>query len=182
MNLWLRLIGVLVAARKGPRIALPEETARITMRVWPNDLDLNFHLTNSRYLALMDLARVDMLARAGHLRVLLKARWMPVVTGVTIRYRRSLAPFQKFHLETRLTGWDEHFLFLEQRFLIASGPGAGELAASAEVRAAFVEKGSPPRKVEVAQLFRVLGITARPLAADAPERADSRPDHPDVAS
>ncbi|MGH2340954.1 acyl-CoA thioesterase [Segnochrobactraceae bacterium EtOH-i3] len=162
MNLWLRLIGVLAATRKGPRIALPDGVSRLPMRVWLNDLDLNFHMTNGRYLTLMDLGRLDMLARAGLLRPILRARWMPVVTGVTIRYRRSLAPFQKFHLETRLTGWDEHFLFLEQRFVIPDGPAAGEIAAQAEVRATFVERGEKPQKVPVARLFSTLGLDLSP--------------------
>lgn len=158
MHLLFRLIGVLARSRKGPRVAVPDGLSSIALRVWPNDLDFNLHMNNGRYLSLMDLGRVDLLARSGLGRTVLAKRWMPVVTGVTIRYRRSLAPFQRFRLETRLVGWDEHFLFLDQRFVISGGADDGMLAANATVRAAFVAKGPAGGKVPVARLFETLGV------------------------
>lgn len=158
MSLWFRLAGVLAKARRGARVEMPDGVSRIALRVWPNDLDFNFHMNNGRYLTIMDLGRVDMMARTGIAGTVLKRRWMPVVTGVTIRYRRSLGLFRRFHLETRLAGWDEHFLFLDQRFVIADGPDAGTEAASARVRATFVDRGRTPPKVPVAELFALLGL------------------------
>ena len=53
---WLRLIRVgfsLVGAARVDLLA----TTRISLRVWPNDLDVNFHVNNGRYLALADIGR-----------------------------------------------------------------------------------------------------------------------------
>lgn len=170
MSLWFRLAGVLAKARRGARVEMPDGVSRIALRVWPNDLDFNFHMNNGRYLTIMDLGRVDMMARTGIAGTVLKRRWMPVVTGVTIRYRRSLGLFRRFHLETRLAGWDEHFLFLDQRFVIADGPDAGTEAASARVRATFVDRGRTPPKVPVAELFALLGLDP---ALPSPPLADA---------
>ena len=50
----LRLWWTLAAARLKPRLGLLDECVT-PLRVWPNDLDINLHLTNNRYLRAMDL-------------------------------------------------------------------------------------------------------------------------------
>ena len=40
------------------------EEDRLRMRVLPNDIDINLHLNNARYLGMMDYARTHMLARS----------------------------------------------------------------------------------------------------------------------
>jgi acyl-CoA thioesterase FadM len=40
-------------------------TTRVTIRVWPNDLDTNMHVNNGRYLTLADLGRADWFIRTG---------------------------------------------------------------------------------------------------------------------
>ena len=161
MGTWLRLGRTVVSALLAPRLAVPDGTSVLTMRVWPNDLDFNAHMNNGRYLTLMDLGRVDLLLRAGLGRTILAKRWTAVLTGATIRYRRSLKPFQRFRLETSIAGWTEHAVFIEQRFIIASGAQAGEVAASAAVRASLLHPGSPARKVRITELFAALGLAPR---------------------
>ena len=56
-----------------PRIGMLA-TETLNMRVWPQDIDFNFHLNNARYLNVMDYGRVRLLARAGLLMPLIKAR------------------------------------------------------------------------------------------------------------
>src|SRR3954469_20908042 len=114
MNLILRLIKVLVAALFGQRLDILDSSA-LTFRVWPNDLDIYLHMNNGRYLTVMDLGRTDLLIRWGLGGVMLgglggfrlKRRWMPVVGAATIQFRRSLSPFQRFRLHTRVLCWDE---------------------------------------------------------------------------
>jgi hypothetical protein len=60
----LRTLMVFLRALRAPRIGLLEESA-VGFRVLPGDLDVNVHLNNGRYLALMDLGRFDLLIRAG---------------------------------------------------------------------------------------------------------------------
>jgi len=94
----------------------PFGTDTIRMRVWPNDIDFNFHLNNARYLSVMDYGRMHLLARAGLLRPILKAGWVPLVGAVWITYRRSLPLFARFELATRLVCWDERWFYIEQTF------------------------------------------------------------------
>jgi acyl-CoA thioesterase FadM len=59
---------------------------------------------------------------AGHintfamLRHMIRHRWRPAAASATIRFRRSLRPFQKFQIRTRLMCWDEQWSSFEQRF------------------------------------------------------------------
>lgn len=155
---WFRMIRIVVAALRAPRLPMPHGRSVVTMRVWPNDLDLNLHMNNGRYLTLMDLGRTDLLLRAGLGRTLLRERWMPVITGSVVRYRRSLAPFQKFDLETSIIGWTGNSIFMEHRFIIASGRGRGEVAATATVRGTLLDSSSGVHKVEIVKIFAALGL------------------------
>jgi acyl-CoA thioesterase FadM len=93
----------------------------LKMRVWPNDIDFNFHLNNARHLSVMDYGRVHLLARGGVLKPILKARWVPVVGAVWITYRRSLPLWARFELATRLVGWDNRWFYMEQIFTSDEG-------------------------------------------------------------
>lgn len=123
MNLVFRLILLLITSRFRPRQAVLD-AAVLSMRVWPTDLDINLHLTNSRYLALMDLGRIELLLRLGLMGKVLKRRWLPVVAIATLRFRREINPFERFTLHTRLIGWDEKWFYMEQRFETARGVAA----------------------------------------------------------
>lgn len=98
---------------------LDEDVLRF--RVWPNDIDLNLHLNNARYLSYMDYGRVHLLARAHLLTHILRARWTPLVGAVWMTYRRSLPLFAPFALSSRLMCWDERWFYLEQTFTGSEG-------------------------------------------------------------
>jgi acyl-CoA thioesterase FadM len=89
---------------------------RLTMRVLPNDIDINLHLNNARYLSQMDYARTHLLARTGLLEHIVRSRWQPLVGAVWITYRRSLPLFAKFEIASRLICWDDRWFYLEQTF------------------------------------------------------------------
>ncbi len=114
MNLIFRFLRILIRAVLKSRIGVLD-TSEVDFRVWPTDLDINLHMTNARYLSMMDLGRTDLLIRAGMLGTVMKKRWLPVVGNVHIRFRRSLQPFQRFTLKTRLLCWDEKWFYMEQR-------------------------------------------------------------------
>ncbi len=97
---------------------------RIRMRVWPNDIDLNLHMNNGRYLNIMDFARTHLLARAGLLEHIIRSRWQPLVGAVWITYRRSLPLFTAFEIASRLVCWDERWFYLEQVFAGRDGLAA----------------------------------------------------------
>jgi acyl-CoA thioesterase FadM len=117
MNLWLRLIKVVLRALFARRIGI-FETSRITLRVWPNDLDFNGHVNNGRFLTLADLGRIDYMVRTGALGIARRHGALPIVADAMAKFRRDLRPFQRFTLESRVIGWDEKWTFLEHRFIV----------------------------------------------------------------
>lgn len=120
-------------------------------RVLPNDLDALLHMNNGVYLTIMDLARTDLLLRSDAFHPLRKQGWYPVLAAETIRFKRSLKLWQRFTIRTRVLGWDEHSIYLEQQFI-----SKNELVAKAVVDARFLStKGG---KVTPAELLAFLNI------------------------
>ena len=101
----------------------------IRTRVWPVDMDLNFHLNDGRYISLTGLGRVDLMMRTGLLRRAVKRGWYPVVGGIVIKYRREIRAMERFVVRTKIIGWDEKWFYFEHRF-----EKQGELAALAYAR------------------------------------------------
>lgn len=149
MMLLLRTLKVALKAMRSPKLA-PLETSRISMRVWPNDIDLNLHMNNGRYLSVMDLGRFDMMIRNGIMATVLKRRWRPMVGAATIRYRRGLRPFSRYELATRIVCWDHKWFFMEQRF-----EQDGEVCAVAVVKGLFV---GPRVKVPTSEVAAAVGF------------------------
>jgi len=83
MNLWLRLLWLLLTARRRGPVSLPRESSTLNFRVWPHDLDLSFHLNNGRYLTLMDLGRLDTMVRSGLWREVMRHKWTPIASAIT---------------------------------------------------------------------------------------------------
>lgn len=105
-----------------PLGVLDPDTLR--MRVWPNDIDINFHMNNARYLNLMDYARTHLLARARLLEHVVRLRWQPLVGAVWMTYRRSLPLLAAFTITSRLVCWDDRWFYIEQTFTGREGLAA----------------------------------------------------------
>jgi len=114
---WLRLISVGASALKKPRIDLFEPT-RVSLRVWPDDIDGNLHVNNGRYLTLADLGGVTWFLRSGVLAQARRFHAIPLIADSIAKFRRDLKLLQSFTLETRLVGWERRCIFLEHRFLV----------------------------------------------------------------
>ena len=85
----LRLWSTLAVGFFRPRLGVFDECS-VALRVWPNDLDVNAHMTNSRYLLAMDLGRWDFGMRTGMGREMVRRRWFPLVGSATLRFRKAL--------------------------------------------------------------------------------------------
>jgi acyl-CoA thioesterase FadM len=132
MNLLCRLFYVLIASFFRPRLAIGPSTSTLSLLTFPNDLDINLHVNNGRYLTLCDLSRVDMFIRSGLAKVMLQRGWMPMISEHTMTYRKPLGVFTRFQASMELTHWDEKFFFMTHRFtigdkLIAEGTSKGVL-------------------------------------------------------
>jgi acyl-CoA thioesterase FadM len=179
VNLIFRLIKVLLGVAWRAPLGLLDESV-VEFRVWPNDLDVNLHMNNGRYLTLMDLGRFDLIFRAGMLRQMVRRRWSPVAASATIRFRRSLKPFRPFRIRTRLACWDEQWIYFEQRFesegrLVALGyvrallRGGGRNVTTAEILRALGEEIQSPPMPESVALWRSSEATAPWLREGDPE-------------
>ncbi|RUO38122.1 thioesterase [Aliidiomarina shirensis] len=124
MNLLIRLFWILLSRRKEPQCGA-FDTLRVCSRVYPNDLDLNMHVNNGRFLTFADLGRVDWFFRSGAWGVARKKGFIPVIGDVNARFIRQLKAFDRFYVETRLLGWDDKWAFLEHKILDKNDRVAG---------------------------------------------------------
>ena len=165
MNLWLRVLHLIISSFFRPRLDPVRDVSRLTFRVWPHDLDTSMHLNNGRYWTLMDLGRTDIMIRSGLWRPVLKNGWVPVVGAGQIRFRRELRPFQPFTLESRILTWLEGHVVIEHRLLSRARDGSQILNAIALVRAGLYNRKAKSF-VPMERLFSEIGIEAA-----APEAA-----------
>ena len=143
--------------RNGPRIGLLD-VGRIAFRVLPTDIDVMGHMNNGIYLSVLDLGRMDLLQRSGAWSKMIRAGILPVMANATITYRKSLLPWKKFWVETRIVGYDEKAVYMEQRMVID-----GEIYAQATLRGRFVKKSGG-----VASIAEFAAATGMDLAALPP--------------
>jgi acyl-CoA thioesterase FadM len=127
------MLCMLISRRASPLYI--HDVARKKFRVMPTDLDVLNHMNNGVYLSIMDLGRMDLLIRAGAWAKLRKLGYFPVVVSETISFRRSLQPWQRFVVESRVAGYDDKAVFLEQRFV-----ANGEIYATGFIRGRFLKK------------------------------------------
>ena len=134
---WLRLTRIGVGLIGESRVDLLA-TTRVCLRVWPNDLDLNFHVNNGRYLTLADIGRMHWFVRTGVLGIARRQKAFPVIGDAITKFRHDLKMFQTFEIHTRLIGWDRKWGFLEHRF-VRSDRVIGVVA----IRGVFKGPGGP---------------------------------------
>ena len=118
MSLIFRMLWLLIASLFKPRLPTVKPINQLNMRVLPNDLDINMHMNNGRYLTICDLTRVDMFIRSGLAKTMLKQKWMPIITEHTMTYKRALKPFQRYKVRMEVTGWDERSFDMLHSFLV----------------------------------------------------------------
>jgi len=152
MNRWLRLLWLLLTIRWRPRVPA-FGPCRTPFRVWFTDLDVFRHMNNGIYLVIMDLARLDLMVRSGFWQKVRAQGWYPVVVAETIQFRRSLNLWQRFEIETRVLGWDDKAVLLEQQFWCN-----GDVVAHALVRARFLKRSGGT--VAPQEIAPVVGFSA----------------------
>jgi hypothetical protein len=119
MNLWFRLLHLLLCSLFRPKLEAPFGVSRLQFRVLPNDLDSNLHMTNGRYWNIFDLGRLDLILRMG------LGRGAAREVGADRRRRHHPVPpraeaVPALHPETRLVGWVGSRGIMEQRVLIGA--------------------------------------------------------------
>ncbi len=123
-----------------------------TVRVYPNDLDIFLHVNNGVYLTYADLGRTDLMLRSNVFHLIRKLGWYPVVAAETIQFKRSLTLGQRFTISTKIVGWDERSIYLEQRF-----EQNNKWVATALIDARFLAKKGG--KVTPKEVYELIGYT-----------------------
>jgi acyl-CoA thioesterase FadM len=170
MNLWFRLLWLLLTTPFRPRLEPPFARSVLPFRVWFHDLDTSLHMNNGRYWTLMDLGRTDLMLRSGLWRAVLREGWAPVVNAGMIRFRRELRLFRTFEIETTILCWTESWLVMQHRVISRGRDGAEIVAAVALARAALYDRKAKSY-VPVARIWGEVGISA-----------ESPPQTPEVAA
>ncbi len=148
MNLYLRLLVTIFKALWAPRIK-PGDSVELTLHVLPNDLDINFHMNNARYLSVVDLALMTLFIRSGFARLCYSKGWRPMSGGSIIYFRRGLNVFQRYTLRFTPIGWDEFWNYCRFEFI-----RNGEICATGFMKgAAAGRRGLVP----TSQIYPVLG-------------------------
>lgn len=151
MNLYFRFISLLLKRLFVLKKNGLFDECDTRFRVNLSDLDVNFHMNNGRYLTLMDLGRIDLMLRAGVFWTLVTKGYYPVVASQSIRFKKSLEPFQAFELITQVESWSERDFFMSQKFMVK-----GDLVAEGYIRGRFKKRGQKG-SVTTPELFRAIG-------------------------
>jgi len=120
LNLILRMIGLLVASLFKTSLPVERPVNSLTLRVLPNDIDINLHMNNGRYLTICDLTRVDMFIRSGLAKTMINEKWMPVISEHTMKYKKALKVFQKYEIKMEVIDWDDRSFHMLHTFLVGN--------------------------------------------------------------
>lgn len=129
-------------------------------RVGLRDIDFNLHINNARYMVFMERARWDHPVQTNTWDAMLKEKLNFIIAGIEMSYIREIRYGKKFEVETRYLGWDEKYVYMEQRFVVGD-----KIYAYGLVKAVFLRRGKLAVPAGAALL---LGIT---------EASDPLPEH-----
>ncbi len=118
MNLILRMFFILIGSFFKPRLPVEYPKNSLSLRVLPNDIDINMHMNNGRYLTICDLTRVDMFIRTGLAKTMIKEKWMPVISEHTMTYKKALNLFQKYEVKMEIMDWDDRTFHMLHTFIV----------------------------------------------------------------
>ncbi|MEL6687098.1 MAG: thioesterase family protein [Pseudomonadota bacterium] len=135
MSLYLRLLWTLLRCWRGQRMDQCDTLER-RMRVLPNDIDVNMHMNNGRYLTVTDLLLIEFFARTGFLRLIPRQKWRPIAGGTIISFRRELKVLQPYTIRFWWTGSDKYWNYMRFDFLDLKG----RICASGYTKGAFADR------------------------------------------
>ncbi|MBJ3761411.1 acyl-CoA thioesterase [Maribius pontilimi] len=149
----LRMAKEFAKFRNAPRLGLFDihESRHVC---WPHDIDLWLELNNGRTLTLYDLGRLILFQRTGLVEVMRAQKWVGTVAGSSVRYRKRVRMFDAIDMKSRIAGWDDRFVYLEQSMWVK-----GTCTSHGLFRNAVTDKNG---LVPMARAAEALGITDRP--------------------
>ena len=159
MNLYIRLLWTLFRAWRLPPISLGDTLER-EFRVLPNDVDINMHMNNGRYMTLVDLLLIEYFVRSGYAKVLVSQGWRPMSGGAIVTYRRGLQPLQRYTLRFKLAASTEIWNYMRFEFI-----AKGKVCAVGYMKGAAVSKNGLVSNQQSLDLLGLAPLTTKvPLA------------------
>lgn len=169
MNLYFRLIWIIICSFFKPRIDFFEKIV-LNLRILPNDLDINRHLNNGRYLTILDFGSMDLFLRSGILFRAIRNGFRPMIGGLIVTYRKGLSLFERCTLTMQIEAWDERWNYFKFEFKKLNG----QLSASGYFKGALVSKnGLVPNTVADEIFGYKRGSCALPPAVENWIRAEN---------
>ncbi|MHA7899979.1 MAG: thioesterase family protein [Henriciella sp.] len=153
MNLFFRKLWIYLRAQFSSKSEPFDQVYCLNFRVWLTDQDMFLHMTNSRYLSISDLGRMNMLIRTGIWRLLKQRKWTLGVQGQTRTIARMLKSPQTFEIACQIEGWTEDLIAICHRF-----QRGGKV--HAEIKTLMHLTGADGRRIPVSALLEALGTTA----------------------
>jgi acyl-CoA thioesterase FadM len=105
----------------------------VKRRVGPFAIDFNMHKNNATYFHDMELARWNWTIRSGLHSVFQKQKWLPILGGISFRFRRSLHLFEPYETRVQVIAMDEKWLYVEHSMYTKGnlfvGKGVGRVCA-----------------------------------------------------
>lgn len=136
MNLILRMLYVSILSLFRERLEEGNFVSDLSLRVLPNDLDINLHMNNGRYLTICDLNRIDLFIRSGLMRAMFKRGWIPVIAEHTMTYKRPLGLFERYDVKLEVTHSDAKYFYMKHTF-----SGAGRIVAEGASKGCVYARG-----------------------------------------
>eukprot|EP00924_Labyrinthula_sp_SR-Ha-C_P002102 augustus_masked-scaffold_19-processed-gene-0.28-mRNA-1 protein AED:1.00 eAED:1.00 QI:0/-1/0/0/-1/1/1/0/195 len=126
-------------------------------RVSPLDLDFNLHMNNASTLYQTELARWHLLSQNGLVHQILRNRWMIVLAGANIKFKREFKPMSKFVIETTINGYTDEWFYLTHLFLVN-----GQVSCVVSIRGCVLD--SKKKKMNAKKLFEGIGLSSEEAA------------------
>ncbi|WP_313652263.1 thioesterase family protein [Pseudomonas soli] len=155
MNLYIRLLLAILRGFFKPPMALTETLQR-TLRVWPNDIDINKHMNNGRYMTIVDLFMLELCLRAKILIPAFKLGWKPMLGGNLVVYKKQLSMFEQYTAEFSICCLVESWTYFQYTFFNR----AGEVVVTGYSKGAWVGRKGLVANAVIAEKLKVEPTTA----------------------
>ena len=87
---------------------------RYRVQLW--DIDANIHMNNVKYLKYLERGRVEHMIATPWMNEMFNNGVKALIANTEISYVKELKPFQPFKVETRISSWDDKYVYFEQLF------------------------------------------------------------------
>lgn len=162
MNLFLRLMALLIRNALGhERIGYLDE-AVLNFRVWITDQDAFMHMNNSRYNSICDLGGLDLMTRIGVLGPMRRAGYVPVIVYRGVTLHRMLRFPDAYSVHSRVIGWDGPYVCFQHDFIRKSRLCAEAISIGRMV-------GKHDDKPDIDTILAALDLPAAPERPPLPE-------------